>query len=95
MSRKVQCVKLGTEAEGLEAPPFEGELGQEIYEKVSRSAWLEWQDDMMMKIINEYRLDLTNEEEYKKLLEQMRTFLNLSQGETLEVENEERGRGES
>lgn len=92
MSRKVNCVKLGAEAEGLENPPFEGPLGQEIYEKVSKSAWLEWQQDMMMKIINEYRLDLTQEDQYQKLLDQMRAFLNLAGGQVLEVGDEKRGR---
>jgi len=28
MSRMVNCVKLGKEAEGLERPPYPGELGQ-------------------------------------------------------------------
>lgn len=92
MSRKVNCVKLGVESEGLESPPFDGPLGREIYEKVSKSAWLEWQQDMMMKIINEYRLDLTQEDQYQKLLDQMRVFLNLTTGDVLEVENEKRGR---
>lgn len=92
MSRKVNCVKLGVEADGLETPPFEGPLGQEIYEKVSKSAWLEWQQDMMMKIINEYRLDLTQEDQYQKLLDQMCAFLNLAGGQVLEVGDEKRGR---
>lgn len=95
MSRKVNCVKLGSEAEGLDKPPFDGPLGQEIFEKVSKAAWVEWEQDMMMKIINEYRLDLTQEDQYQKLLDQMRAFLNLSEGSVLEVENEERGKQES
>ena len=47
---------------------------------------------MMIKVINEYRLNLSVEEDYTKLIEQMKIFLNLVQGESLEVENEERGK---
>ncbi len=93
--RIVHCVKLEKDAPGLEKPPFEGELGNEIFEKVSKEAWLMWQDDLMIKIINEYRLNLAEAEHYNVLLEQMKTFLNLtpSDGAVLEVENERRGRG--
>ena len=31
MTRMVQCVKLGREAEGLDAPTYPGELGQRIF----------------------------------------------------------------
>lgn len=74
--------------------PFGGDLGQEILTKVSEQAWRAWQDDMMIKVINEYRLNMADPEQYKVLIAQMRAFLNLdSQAkETLEVGNEERGR---
>ena len=38
MSRTVNCVKLGCEAEGLDFPPLPGELGKKIYENVSKEA---------------------------------------------------------
>lgn len=91
--RMIQCVKLGREAQGLAKPPFSGALGQEIFEKVSAEAWHVWQDDMMIKVINEYRLNLADPEHYETLLTQMRTFLNLEQGNVLQVENAERGKG--
>ncbi|MBP9839326.1 MAG: oxidative damage protection protein [Proteobacteria bacterium] len=94
--RTVNCSKLGKEAPGLTAPPFSGELGDEIFEKVSAQVWQEWQNDLMIKIINEYRLDLTDEKQYNVLIEQMKAFLGLNQEKTvLEVENAARGRGES
>src|SRR4030095_7699954 len=31
MARTVKCVKLGREAEGLDFPPYPGELGKRIY----------------------------------------------------------------
>ena len=55
MARMVQCVKLGREAEGLEKPPYPGELGQRIYENVSKEAWKQWLGHQTM-LINEYRL---------------------------------------
>jgi Fe-S cluster biosynthesis and repair protein YggX len=55
MARMVQCVKLGREAEGLEKPPYPGELGQRIFENVSREAWQQWLRHQTM-LINEYRL---------------------------------------
>lgn len=92
--RTVHCVKLGREARGLDTPPFDDALGREIFEKVSAEAWSVWQNDMMIKIINEYRLNLAEQADFEMLLKQMRLFLNLDAGseEILEVENPERGR---
>ena len=42
MARTVKCVKLGREAEGLEFPPYPGELGKRIWENVSKEAWQQW-----------------------------------------------------
>ena len=39
MSRMVNCVKLNREAEGLDKPPYPGDLGQRIFENVSREGW--------------------------------------------------------
>ena len=92
--RMVNCKKLGREAAGLEAPPFAGPLGEQIFNNISAAAWLDWKDNMMIKIINEYRLNLADPEQYEALLKQMRAFLNLdSSTQVLEVENEKRGRG--
>ena len=56
MSRKVNCVKLGKEADGLDFPPYPGELGKKIWENVSKEVWQMWLDHQTM-IINEYRLN--------------------------------------
>ena len=42
MARTVQCIKLGKEAEGLDFPPYPGELGKRIWESVSKEAWAGW-----------------------------------------------------
>ena len=38
MARMVVCVKLGREAEGLEKQPIKGELGQKVFDSVSKEA---------------------------------------------------------
>ncbi len=48
-------MKLGREAEGLDKPPYPGELGQRIFENVSKAAWQQWLGHQTM-LINEYRL---------------------------------------
>jgi Fe-S cluster biosynthesis and repair protein YggX len=55
MARTVHCVKLEREAEGLDRPPYPGELGQRIFEHVSKEAWQQWLRHQTM-LINEYRL---------------------------------------
>ncbi|MBX7139044.1 MAG: oxidative damage protection protein, partial [Oligoflexia bacterium] len=90
--RKVNCIKLGQELPGLEKPPFPGELGQRIYDQVSKQAWAMWRDDMQIKVLNEYRLNMGNPQDYEALIEQMQAFLNLKGGKVAEVENADRGR---
>ena len=70
MVRMVQCVKLGREAEGLDYPPYPGELGKRIYEKVSREAWAGWIKHQTM-LVNENRLNLADIKARKYLAEQM------------------------
>lgn len=53
--RLVNCVKLGAEAEGLERAPYPGELGQRIFDSVSKQAWQMWLAHQTM-LINENRL---------------------------------------
>ena len=55
MSRTVNCIKLEREAEGLARPPYPGELGQRLFENVSKEAWQGWLQHQTM-LINEYRL---------------------------------------
>jgi Fe-S cluster biosynthesis and repair protein YggX len=59
MSRTVHCIKLGTKAEGLDLPPYPGELGKRIYESVSKQAWADWIKQQTM-LVNENRLNLAD-----------------------------------
>lgn len=70
----VQCVKLGQRLPGLEEPPFPGELGQRIYENVSRQAWDMWQEHQTL-VINHYGLNLADPRARQLLMEEMEAFL--------------------
>ena len=70
MTRMVQCVKLGREAEGLERMPYPGALGQRIFEQVSKEAWQGWLKQQTM-LVNENRLSLADARARKYLAEQM------------------------
>ena len=70
MARMVHCIKLGREADGLDFPPYPGELGKRLYESVSKEAWAQWQRHQTM-LINENRLNLADFKARKYLAEQM------------------------
>ena len=73
MSRTVNCVKLNKEAEGLDRPPYPGDLGQRIFESVSKEAWQQWLQQQTM-LLNEYRLSPIDPKARKFLEEQMEKF---------------------
>ena len=73
MTRMVKCVKLGEEAEGLEYLPYPGELGQKIYENVSKQGWEMWVGHQTM-LMNEYRLTPVDPKARKFLEEEMEKF---------------------
>lgn len=73
MTRMVQCVKLGQEAEGLERPTYPGDLGKRIYENVSKEAWQQWLKQQTI-LINEYRLSPIDPKARAFLEEQMEKF---------------------
>ncbi len=73
MSRKVNCVLLGQEAEGLDFQPYPGELGKRIFNNVSKAAWQKWLGHQTM-LINEYRLTPIEPKARKYLEEEMEKF---------------------
>lgn len=79
MARMVQCIKLGTEAEGLDLPPYPGELGKKIFLNVSKQAWQEWLRHQTM-LINEYRLSPIEPKARKFLEEQMEKYFFSEEG---------------
>ena len=73
MARTVDCVLLKQEAEGLDFAPYPGELGQRIYDNVSKQAWQQWLAHQTM-LINEYRLTPIEPEHRKRLETEMEQF---------------------
>ena len=73
MTRTIQCVKLGREAEGLEHVPMKGELGIRICENVSKEAWGMWVRHSTM-VINEYRLNPSEPKAQEVLAKQLEDF---------------------
>jgi Fe-S cluster biosynthesis and repair protein YggX len=70
MARTIHCIKLNKEAEGLDFPPYPGELGKKIYESVSKEAWAAWLKHQTM-LVNENRLNLADARARKYLATQM------------------------
>ncbi len=73
MTRMVNCIKLGREAEGLARPPYPGELGQRIFENVSKEAWQDWLRHQTI-LINEYRLTPIDPKAREFLVKEMENF---------------------
>ena len=74
MARNVQCAKLGQELEGLDKPPYPGDLGQRIYEQISKQAWQQWLGHQTM-LINDSRLTPVDPKARKFLETEMEKFL--------------------
>lgn len=74
MARMVQCVKLNKEAEGLDMMMYPGQLGQKIFDNISKEAWQMWMGHQTM-LINENRLTPIDPEHRKFLEAEMEKFL--------------------
>lgn len=74
MSRMVQCIKLKKELEGLEFPPYPGDVGVKIWQSVSKEAWASWVA-IQTRIVNENHLNLADARSRKYLAEQMQQYL--------------------
>lgn len=74
MTRTVHCVVLKREAEGLDETPHPGELGQRIYDQVSKEGWTKWLEQLTM-IINENGLNTADPKTLELIEEHMKGFL--------------------
>ena len=79
MTRMVDCVVLKRQAEGLKEPPYPGELGERIYQSVSKEGWVEWLKRLQL-IMNELQLNSADPDCHKVIEQHMLGFL-FSEGE--------------
>ena len=74
MPRMVHCVVLERESEALDEPPHPGELGQRIFENVSKEGWVQWLQ-RLQTIINENQLNSADPESLRIIEMHMLGFL--------------------
>lgn len=74
MSRTILCRKYQQQLEGLNAPPFPGPKGEDIFNNVSAKAWQEWVAHQTM-LINEKQLNMMDMTARTYLAEQRDKFL--------------------
>jgi len=84
MSRMVQCVKLGKELPGLDKAPVRGELGERVFQNVSKDAWKMWIGHSTM-LINEYRLEAGTPEAMRVWLTELEKYF-FGEGSSLPAE---------
>ena len=68
------CKKLQKESAGLDKQPMPGDLGQEIFENISKEAWQMWLERQTM-LINEHNLSLIDPAARKFLINELKNFL--------------------
>ncbi len=74
MARIVNCPILKAEAEGLDAPPYPGELGKRIYNNVSKEGWKQWLE-RLVTIINENQMTTADVDSQKVIEQHMLGFI--------------------
>lgn len=74
MARTVQCEYLKKEADGLDFQLYPGELGERIFNSISKEAWGLWQQKQTM-LINEHKLNMMDAEHRELLEKNMKDFL--------------------
>ena len=77
------CARTGQAGTQLDKPPFRGPIGQWIHANISEQTWQMW-IGQGTKVINEFRLDLSRDEDSAVYDEHMREFLGID--ETLYAE---------
>ncbi len=74
MARMVQCVVINQQSEGLDTVPHPGELGQRVFESVSKEGWKQWLERLTM-IINENGLSTADTASIEVIEKHMLGFL--------------------
>jgi len=72
----VQCTRCGAAAEGLEAPPFRGELGARVVANACAACWRAWVAELTTQM-NERRLNLAKSEHQALVRQLLSEYLRL------------------
>ncbi len=73
MTRSVKCVVLQQESEGMDQPPHPGELGQRIFDNVSKEGWNQWLE-RLTTIMNENGISTMEYESFALIEKHMLGF---------------------
>ena len=73
---EVRCSRCGSTAAGLERAPLPGGHGERVLAQTCNACWEEWKGTQV-KLINEYRLNVTDPGHFERLMTEMTAFLNL------------------
>ncbi|MGD0678285.1 MAG: oxidative damage protection protein [Polyangiaceae bacterium] len=82
--RIVHCRLLKKDLPGLERPPYKNELGQRIFEEVSKEGWQQWLKDSV-RFVNTYRVDLASPDGQKFMLKQCAIYFGYEEGEVAQT----------
>lgn len=82
--RIVRCRKLEKDLPGLVKAPFPNELGNWIFENLSKEAWDQWLQESV-RYINTYGWQLDKPADAEKLVEQLKIWLGLTEGEMVQT----------
>ena len=75
------CVRCGQgDAPRMKRPPFPGRLGERVAEEACAHCWGEW-DRARIMIVNEYRLNMSDPEDFGVLMDQMKKFFGFKTAE--------------
>lgn len=83
--RIVHCIKLDKDLPGLPRPPYRNELGQRLFESVSKEAWDMWLKDSV-RYVNTYcgpgsKYDLATSEGQAFMFKQCAIYFGFEKGD--------------
>ena len=73
----VKCAKCKSDRDSPQDLPYVGKIGELISNNVCGICWAEW-EEMQMKVMNEYKIDLSEGEHRTFMMNKMKEFLNLT-----------------
>jgi Fe-S cluster biosynthesis and repair protein YggX len=73
---EVSCSRCGSTAAGLDRAPLPGMHGERVLAQTCSACWEEWKGTQV-KLINEYRLNVTDPDHFDRLMTEMAAFLTL------------------